>query len=486
MNGFRWHAEPNSSKYWKCLTESLIFFGQLSGAMDKSVTQDSEIHLIESQTPTSRGYASKNAEFLTTPSTVDFGPSANGVDCSTDSVILSDSAEMFHHGDIYSSFFDKPEAAVDGEVIQPVSGGERWSELNSATAALLDPSVLRMFVDSLTRSIGNPDPPSILGNESDTSTPVATAPQVATPSSQGSGVAPPPFTSDDRFRRSVTNMSVVSNQTGYDPTGGVSSTVMLRNVPYDARQRGVLSLLEEEGFGGSFDFFYAPLDFKSKNNLGYAFVNFKTLEIAKDFFNRFDGKKVVSRPGWDKPLRVCWARVQGLEANIEHYRNSPVNDMPSEFKPMLFDEDGLTVPFPAPDALRDESRRSAHAVRPRERRLQSQLSKGFLTPVNSGPSMNSFSLTKTPAAPNSGSRKLFVGGLGPETTSEQLEEYLSRFGRIQDCHVLIDAQTGRSRCYGFCTFSDEEGAQEALRYPKTHMVEGRGVVVRPYTSSQRT
>jgi hypothetical protein len=450
--------------------------------MEKSVTYESEIHLTESRTPVSKGTQGRDAEILATPSTVDFGQSNSNVDCSADSVTLSDSAENFHHGDIYTSFFDKPEAAVE-ESDNSSFGAEKWSELNSATAALLDPSVLRMFVDTLTRSIGTNDTQSILGSECGSVTPAA-APQVATPTSQTSAVAPPPFASEERYRRSVTSMSLVSNQTGYDPAGGVSSTVMLRNVPYDARQRGVLSLIEDEGFSGLFDFFYAPLDFKSKNNLGYAFVNFKTLEIARDFFSRFDGKKVTSRPGWDKALRVCWARVQGLEANVEHYRNSPVNDMPAEFKPMLFADNGEVVPFPAPDALRDESRRSAHAVRPRERRLQSQLSRGFLTPVDWGPTASSFSLTKTPGATNSG-RKLFVGGLGPETNSAQLEEYLRRFGRVQDCHVLVDAQTGRSRCYGFCTFEDEEGSQEALRYPKTHIVDGRGVVVRPYTSSQR-
>ena len=455
--------------------------------MDKSNPQESETDHADSHTPMTRKLIQNSGDdILATPSTIDFGPSANSVDCSTDSANLSDSTENMYSGDIYSSFFDKPEAAVEEGAHTVSRPTEKWSELNSATAALLDPSILRMFVDSLTRSITTNDNPSILGSDAGSVTPVS-APQVATPSSQASEVAPPPFVNEDRFRRSTTTMSVISNQTGYDPAGA-SSTVMLRNVPYDARQRGVLSLMEEEGFQGLFRFFYAPLDFKSRNNLGYAFVDFKSLDIARDFFKHFDGRRITSRPGWDKPLRVCWARVQGLEANVEHYRNSPVNDMPNEFKPMLFDDEGNGVPFPAPDTLRDESRRSAHVVRPRERRLQSQLSRGFLTPVNSGPSMNSSnSLSKTPLIGGGASsgRKLFVGGLAPETTSQQLEEYMSRFGRVEDCHVLVDGQTGRSRCYAFCTYEDEEGAQEALHYPRTHVVEGRGVVVRSYTSNQR-
>jgi RNA recognition motif-containing protein len=340
-----------------------------------------------------------------------------------------------------------------------------------------------MFVDSLTRSITGNESASILDVESSEEGSISFAPQVATPTSQISFA-------EEQFHRSTTNLSTISNQTGYE---GGSSTVMLRNVPYDARQHGVLALVEEEGFKGQFDFFYAPLDFKSKNNLGYAFINFKSIDIAKSFFRHFDGKRVSasSRPGWDKPLRVCWARVQSLDANVEHYRNSPVNEMPPEFKPMLFDTDGNIVPFPAPDTGREESRHSAlkaggsvSTVRPRERRLQSQLSRGFLTPDNAGIGKASSAFGSKTPQPSVAGRKLFVGGLGPDTTSEQLEKYMKRFGEVSDCNVLLDAQTGRSRCYAFCTFSDEEGAQAALAFPKIHLVDGRGVVVRPYTSTR--
>jgi hypothetical protein len=127
------------------------------------------------------------------------------------------------------------------------------------------------------------------------------------------------------------------------------TTVMLRNVPYHEGQVGVLRLLESRGFLGKFDFFYAPLDFNSGNNLGYAFINFKTVAATEDFFNIADGLR-VGQEGWQqKELRVCWARVQGLQNNVEQYRNSPVNEMPIHFRPMLFDTDGGQLTFPRPD-----------------------------------------------------------------------------------------------------------------------------------------
>lgn len=127
------------------------------------------------------------------------------------------------------------------------------------------------------------------------------------------------------------------------------STVMLRNVPYSEGQNGVLSIIEERGFSGRFDFFYAPLDFSSGNNLGYAFINLPDAEAVSEFFAVFDGLR-VDKDGWSqKDLQVCWARVQGRDPNVEHYRNSPVNDMPESFRPMIFDAAGNHLLFPRPD-----------------------------------------------------------------------------------------------------------------------------------------
>lgn len=127
------------------------------------------------------------------------------------------------------------------------------------------------------------------------------------------------------------------------------TTVMLRNVPYSESQLGVLNLIEERGFSGRFDFFYAPLDFSSGNNLGYAFLNFNDEKAVSEFYTVFDGLR-VDKEGWaQKDLQVCWARVQGLRPNVEHYRNSPVNDMPENFRPMVFDANGHQLPFPRPD-----------------------------------------------------------------------------------------------------------------------------------------
>jgi hypothetical protein len=50
-------------------------------------------------------------------------------------------------------------------------------------------------------------------------------------------------------------------------------------------------------------------------------------------------------------VEVCPARIQGLHANIQHFRNSAVrsSSVSFEHQPMLIDPDtGRRLPFPAP------------------------------------------------------------------------------------------------------------------------------------------
>ncbi len=58
------------------------------------------------------------------------------------------------------------------------------------------------------------------------------------------------------------------------------------------------------------------------------------------------------------------------------------------------------------------------------------------------------------------SKKLFVGGLSWGTTDEGLHGAFSRFGEIAEAKVINDRDTGRSRGFGFVTFTNDESAAE--------------------------
>ncbi|KAJ0975159.1 hypothetical protein J5N97_017124 [Dioscorea zingiberensis] len=69
-------------------------------------------------------------------------------------------------------------------------------------------------------------------------------------------------------------------------------------------------------------------------------------------------------------------------------------------------------------------------------------------------------------------RKLFVHGLGWETTTETLRSIFARYGDLDDCRVVADKATGRSKGYGFVLFHQRRSARAALRQPQK-LIEGR-------------
>lgn len=59
-------------------------------------------------------------------------------------------------------------------------------------------------------------------------------------------------------------------------------------------------------------------------------------------------------------------------------------------------------------------------------------------------------------------RKLVVLGIPWEIETEGLRDYMSKFGNIDDCIVMKDRSTGRSRGFGYVTFVTTEDAKKAL------------------------
>lgn len=125
------------------------------------------------------------------------------------------------------------------------------------------------------------------------------------------------------------------------------TTVMMRNLPNNYTRDMVMSLLEKEGFQGKFDFFYLPIDFRSKAGLGYAFVNLVEPSIVEQFWSTFDGYTKWVLPS-AKVCHVSWSGPhQGQRSHLERYRNSPImhRSVPDEFKPVVL-KDGVRIAFP--------------------------------------------------------------------------------------------------------------------------------------------
>ncbi|MBH37658.1 RNA-binding protein [bacterium] len=58
--------------------------------------------------------------------------------------------------------------------------------------------------------------------------------------------------------------------------------------------------------------------------------------------------------------------------------------------------------------------------------------------------------------------KIYVGNLDYKMTDEDLRSDFSSYGDIQDVIVIKDHETGRSKGFGFVTFTEESAVEKAI------------------------
>lgn len=98
---------------------------------------------------------------------------------------------------------------------------------------------------------------------------------------------------------------------------------------------------------GTYDFFYLPIDFKNRCNVGYCFINFIDPKYISPFIDEFNGKRWKSFNS-EKVCAVSFARIQGKQAMIARFQNSSLLDKDDEYQPLLFYSSGPDVGKPEP------------------------------------------------------------------------------------------------------------------------------------------
>lgn len=71
------------------------------------------------------------------------------------------------------------------------------------------------------------------------------------------------------------------------------------------------------------------------------------------------------------------------------------------------------------------------------------------------------------------SKKLFVGGLSWNTDDYGLRAAFEQFGEVVDAKVITDRETGRSRGFGFVTYSNGDDAMVAMEQMNGSQLDGR-------------
>ncbi|XP_057969984.1 LOW QUALITY PROTEIN: glycine-rich RNA-binding protein GRP2A-like [Malania oleifera] len=73
--------------------------------------------------------------------------------------------------------------------------------------------------------------------------------------------------------------------------------------------------------------------------------------------------------------------------------------------------------------------------------------------------------------------KCFVGGLEWATDEQSLNSAFSPYGEIIESKIINDRDTGRSRGFGFVTFSNEKAMKDAIEAMNGQDLDGRRITV---------
>ncbi|KAL7413688.1 hypothetical protein BDY24DRAFT_48422 [Mrakia frigida] len=136
------------------------------------------------------------------------------------------------------------------------------------------------------------------------------------------------------------------------------TTVMIKDIPNKLSRAALISILDSVVPLG-YDFVYLRMDFQNRCNVGYAFVNFSSVEALWTFAAyKMNTKWMIFSS--EKVLQLSFANVQGKDALMNKFRNSAVMLQEDAYQPVLFYTDGPSQgrrqPFPPPtDPVRREN-----------------------------------------------------------------------------------------------------------------------------------
>ncbi|KAI9010613.1 hypothetical protein DFJ74DRAFT_685055 [Hyaloraphidium curvatum] len=74
--------------------------------------------------------------------------------------------------------------------------------------------------------------------------------------------------------------------------------------------------------------------------------------------------------------------------------------------------------------------------------------------------------------------KIFVGGVHPEVTEDEFQEYFGQFGKVVEALLMYDRETGRARGFGFITFDNADVVDIVLEQQGHLFFRGKPVEVK--------
>lgn len=73
---------------------------------------------------------------------------------------------------------------------------------------------------------------------------------------------------------------------------------------------------------------------------------------------------------------------------------------------------------------------------------------------------------------------IFVAKLSRKTTSESLRSLFEQYGEVSSARVIMDRDTGQSKCYGFVEMDDDQAGNLSIQELNETEYEGHTIVVK--------
>lgn len=101
---------------------------------------------------------------------------------------------------------------------------------------------------------------------------------------------------------------------------------MIKNVPVSLNQKDMLILINESYYN-KYNYFYLPMDLRTKQNVGFAFINLVDSLFVPDFFldfNCLQWNEILPHCLSKKVSKIVYANVQGLEQIKQEMANKTI------------------------------------------------------------------------------------------------------------------------------------------------------------------
>ena len=81
---------------------------------------------------------------------------------------------------------------------------------------------------------------------------------------------------------------------------------------------------------------------------------------------------------------------------------------------------------------------------------------------------------------------IFIAKLHPSTDDSGLEQAFSAYGKVSSAKVIMDRETGRSKCFGFVEMPNSDEAKQALESLDGSQLDGNTIVAKESQPKERS